>query len=250
MSKLQSSTLVECVDGSGTQESTHAYGTGLHSRGGTSSAARRSTRGSSTSSGLLVDRSGGSGLARSEGKFGNSGSARESTLTLFVRGVSDGGIARIENLVDDMNDTVGNEDISDGDASAVDEDATLLADGDGEIVTVQGSKDGSVLETRGVANSAVDNVVGQDVSNVLNGGIGKSRANITESLSSGSKDGNVWCSVHSIEQVGRVQGTAKAGQVGRCQSIRNVRGQDEESVNNVDHTASEVDVLSIVRHDC
>lgn len=146
-----------------------------------------------------------------------------------------------------MNDTVGDEDVSDGDASAVDKDATLLADGNREVLAIEGGKDGAIHDIRRVADSAVDYMVGQYVGDIRIGEVGKSRANVLESLAGRREDSDIGCGVDSLEEVCRVQSTAERGKVGSCKGIRNDFRKGEESVNDMNHTTSEVNVLERIR---
>ena len=244
--RIQRYQLVKCVDGSSTKKGAHADGTGHHRGSGTRTAGGRGTRGSSAGS-LVVDRGGRSRLARGEGKLGDRGGAGEGTLAIFVARVSNGSIAGVEDLVDNVDNTVRDQDVSNCDASTVHKDATLLANGNGKVGAIESSEDSSIRDSGGVANSAVDNVVGEDASNVLGGSVGESRANVRESLSRRSEDSDIWGSVDSFKQVGRVESTAKASEVGSGESVGDGLGQDKESVDNVDHTAGEVDVLCHIR---
>lgn len=142
-----------------------------------------------------------------------------------------------------MNNTVSDEDISNCNASAVDEDATLLANGNSEVSAIECGQGSSILDARRVTDGTVDDVVGQDICQITSGEVGKSRADILESLARRSKNSNIGYSVNSIEEVGVVQSTAKGGEVGGSKSVRDNFRENEESVDNVNHTTSEVDIL-------
>ena len=54
----------------------------------------------------------------------------------------------VEDLVDHVDDTVGNKDVRDSNASIVDKDTAFLADSDGKVLAVKSSEDSSVRDSR------------------------------------------------------------------------------------------------------
>ncbi len=148
---------------------------------------------------------------------------RRSTLECrrsLLRGrVSDGSVGGVENLVDNVDNTVGDEDVGGDNASVVHKDATIT-NGDGKLLSVGGGESSAVLKSGRVANSALgDDVVGKDASNVLSAEVTKSRADVLESLVVGSEDGDVGSVVDSVQQVGRIDGSTERSKVGSGQCV-------------------------------
>ena len=66
------------------------------------------------------------------------------------------GVVGVENVIDDVNDTIGDKDVRDEDSGAVDKDIAVF-NGDGEFAAAKSGQGHSVHEVRAVADSAVDN---------------------------------------------------------------------------------------------
>ena len=90
------------------------------------------------------------------------GGARVGNERLVVRlgAVGGGVVGGGKNAIEDVQDTVGDQDIGGDDTSAVDEDLAVN-DGDGNVATAE-SGDGAVGQRAAVCDGAVDDVVLQD----------------------------------------------------------------------------------------
>ena len=140
--------------GSGAEQRTHAHSTRVHGSRCTSSARRRGA-GSSSAGRLVVDRRRCRGLARRERSLGHSRGVGEAGLALVTRGVGNGRVGGVQDpvvllailielrhqapsylLIDDVHDTVGDQDIGNRHAGVVHKDATLVANGDGKVGAV------------------------------------------------------------------------------------------------------------------
>jgi hypothetical protein len=215
------------VHGCGTEERAHADRASLNSLSGASSWRTRS-RTSTTSLGrLLSNRAGSSWLTRSKGSSRCRASTAESSNTGSGAGVGNGSVAGVEDTVamisltayiaemcenlriDDMDDTVGNENIGSDDTCAVNED-TAAVDGDGQVLAVQSLEHSSVGQTRAVAWSRSHNrMVGENIGDLLRSKAGKTTANGLECGVVWREDSDVGGSVNGVQEVGGVKGTTE-----------------------------------------
>lgn len=141
-----------------------------------------------------------------------------------------------------MDDTVGNEDISQHNLGVVDED-TAVVDGDSQVSPVQGGNDSAIPDGRRVDRlSTNDSVVGKDTGDLLGGEVAKARADSLESGVVGSENGDILSGVDGIHEVGRIESTTERSEASSSGSAGDVLGQSKEAVDHVDDTASEVDV--------
>lgn len=187
-------------------------------------------------------------LARREGSLRDGGSTLECWGTLIivvVVGVRGSHVAGVEHLVDDVDDTVGDQDISGDDLGVVNEN-TLVADGDGEHLAVGGGELSAVHEAGRVADGAGDNMVGQDAGEVLGGQVAESRANVLESLVGGSEDGDIGGGVDGVDEVSSDDGTTEGGETSSGEDIGRDHGDGQHSVDDVNDTTSEVYVLRLL----
>ena len=99
-------------------------------------------------------------LTRSKWSTGDGGcatvSGRAGTLAI---GVGSSGIVGVQDLVDDVDDAVGDEYVGDDNLSVVNKDA-VTADSDGDILAVDGLEGSAVHELGGVPNCTGDDMVG------------------------------------------------------------------------------------------
>lgn len=232
------------VNGSSAEQRTHANGTSLPGRSVVSvgrSAGRVSSIGS-----VLADAGGRSGLATGVWDIRNRRCALECWLSLFRGRVGNGRVRGVEDLVDDVDNTVGNENVGSDDTSVVHED-TALTDSNGKLLSVGSRESSTVLEGRRVANTALsDDVVGKDAASVLSAEVAESRADVLESLVVGCEDGDVRCVVNGVEQLGRVDGSTEGNKVCSRKGIGSVLREGQNTVDDVDHTTSEVHVLRLL----
>jgi hypothetical protein len=139
-----------------------------------------------------------------------------------------------------VNNTVGNQDIRSYNTSAVDKDASAV-DGDGQVGAVDSLEDSSVGETGTVTGRVANNsVVSEDAPDLISGEVGKSTGNGLESRVVGSEESDVGRDWH---QTSRVQRTDQRAQSSSSGSLGVSWGNGKNMVNDVDHTAGEVDVL-------
>lgn len=125
--------------------------------------------------------------------------------------------------IDNVNDTVGDQDVGSDNAGAVDENAAIV-DGDGQILAVGCLENSSVAETRAVAKSSSDDVVGQDISGLFGGQVSETGANSLESCVGRSEDGDVGSVVDCVSQVGRNDSSTKGSQSGGGESVSSFLG--------------------------
>jgi hypothetical protein len=145
-----------------------------------------------------------------------------------------------------MYNTVSNKNVGSENASIVHKD-TPVVDGDGQVCTVHSLERSSVLQTRAVARDTADNsMVRKDIGDLLSGEVSKSGTDGLESRIVRREDGDVRCVVDSAQEVGRVERTTERSQSSSAKSVGGTCGQSKDMINNVNHTASEVDVLKFV----
>lgn len=163
------------------------------------------------------------------------------TLNVLVStsacGVKQGG----NEPVDDVHNTVSNEDVGDEDTSFVDVDAAI-GDGDVNVVSAD-SLDGGVAQSAAVGDSASNNVVPKDAAENLGGQVACERGNLLESGVVRGEDGDVFEAEESLAQIGGLNGSDKGGQLGSDGSVDDVLGDVEDVVDDVDDTTSKVEVL-------
>lgn len=226
------------TDDSASDGSSNLGGTtgGRWGRGGSGTA--------STASGASTGRDGGgrSWDAGGERRLGASLGTLELNGTSSGTGSGGGGrVARVENLVNDVNYTILDEDVRGGDQSTVDEEVvTLLVDGEG--AAVESGDLSAVSEVGGEDDGAVDNVVGENRGDGLAGSVGEDRGDVLESSVAGSEDGDVVGLVHGLEELGLDESTSKRRETSSSSGDSDVGGEGEDLVNNVDDTSSEVDI--------
>jgi hypothetical protein len=145
-----------------------------------------------------------------------------------------------------MYNTVSNKNVGSENASIVHKD-TPVVDGDGQVCTVHSLERSSVLQTRAVARDTTDNsMVRKDISDLLSGEVSKSGTDGLESRVVRREDSDVRCVVDGAREVGRVERTTERSQSSSAESVGSTYGQSKDMINNVNHTASEVDVLKFV----
>lgn len=238
VSFLRGSQLVECDLQVGehsrtTEESSSTDSTGAHGS-------------SETGAGGSLGGSGGrvGGASRSGNTAGEIGvlihGAIESGIGFAgVLGIRSGsGVGGVENAIDDVHNAVGNKDVGDGDAGRVDKDIAVN-DGNGDLSTVE-SGESHVHESVAVANSAVDNVVGEDVGQVLHGEVANKVTDGAEGLVVGNEDGDIGEAINSLGELSAGEGTDSSGEVGLNSSGGDVLGNDQDAIDDVDDTAGEV----------
>jgi hypothetical protein len=141
-----------------------------------------------------------------------------------------------------VNNTVGNEDIRDDDAGTIYKDLSAN-NGDSQVGTVDSLERSSVLEAAAVADSSGNNVVGKDAGDLLNRKVGKTGADSLESSIARGEDGDVLGGVDSLDKLGSSKSTGKRRKTGSDGGVGSSFGDGENSVNNVDNTAGEGNIL-------
>lgn len=140
-----------------------------------------------------------------------------------------------------MHDTTGNQHIGNDDLSRVDEHASV-GDGNSNVGAVD-SLEGRVGQNVAVANGSLHDVVGQDRAEVGSAEVWQSRANGLESSVGRREDGDI---LETVDGADEVCGSQSAGEGGEVQGSRGHRGglrDSEDFLDDVDDTASEVDIL-------
>jgi hypothetical protein len=192
---------------------------------------------------VLANGSSGSRLAAGVRNIRDGRCALECRLSLIGRRVSNGCVGRVEDLVDDVDNTVGNEDVGSDDTGVVHED-TAVTDGDGELLAVGSGEGSSVLKGGRVANGALsDDMVGKDAGSVLSAQVAKSGANVLESLVVGSEDCDVGSVVDGFKQLCRIDGSTETNKVGSQQCVGSVLRDSQHAVDDVNNTTGEVNIL-------
>jgi hypothetical protein len=143
-----------------------------------------------------------------------------------------------------MVDTVGDEDIRNNDLGLVDPDSAVV-DNNVELLTLRSGKR-TVLEGRAVAKSVVDNVVLENALEIRLAQVGEDRANVGKGAVAGSKDSDVLLIGEVCDELGLGEGASNGGEVGGNGRVGKVLGKSEDLVDDVDDTASEVEVLSVL----
>ena len=143
--------------------------------------------------------------------------------------------------VNDVNNTVGDEDIGDDDLGLVDIDSAVV-DGNVDILAI-GRSEGTVLECAAVAKSVVDDVVLENILEISLAGIGKDGANVGKRAVAGNKDGNVSFTGEIWQKLRLYEGASSGGKVGSDGSIGDVLRDGKNAVDDVNDTAGEVEVL-------
>lgn len=159
-----------------------------------------SGRGSS-SVGSSLWKAGSSCVSRAVTTSRGSGTAVSWNAGSLAVGIGSSGIAGVQDLVDDVGNTVGNEHVGDDNLCVVDED-TIAADGDGDALAVDGLERSAVGKLGRVPNCTGDDVVGQDAAKLSNADIGCQGGNALESLVGGSENGQVGGVVDGVNEVG------------------------------------------------
>jgi hypothetical protein len=146
-------------------------------------------------------------------------------------------------LVNDVDDTISNEDVRSNNASSVDEVCAVL-NSDGQILAESGLKSGAILKRAGVPRcTAIDNVVRKDVLQVLLGQTFKCSVHGSQRCVVRCEDREVGCVLDGVDQAGCVDGSAEGGQACSRGCVEDADGESKNLVNDVDHAAGEVQVL-------
>lgn len=143
--------------------------------------------------------------------------------------------------VNDVENTVGDEDIRNDNLGLIDKDITIM-DGNVDILTL-GSSKSAVPQRAAVSDSAVDNVVLENALEVIAAEITHDRANIRKCGVVGCKDGNVLLLDDILSEVSLSKGADDGREVGSDGSVGEVLGDAEDTIDDVNGTAGEVEVL-------
>lgn len=146
-------------------------------------------------------------------------------------------------LVDNVDNTVSDEHVAGNNTGAVHEDASSVTDGNGQLLAVQSCKNSAVLEGGAVAQGVVDNVVSQHIGELLHGEVGESGSDTLEGGVRWRKDGQVGGVVHGIDELSRVEGSTEGRETSSGKSVGSVDRYGEKTVDDVDDTTCEVNVL-------
>ncbi|KAI6776407.1 hypothetical protein HG530_000352 [Fusarium avenaceum] len=143
--------------------------------------------------------------------------------------------------INDVDNTVGDENVGDDDLSLVDVDSAVV-NLDVNLLTSSSGKS-AVLEVGAVANSVVDNMVLEDAHEIRLAGVGEDGANVGKSAVAGRKDGDVLGAGEVGNQLSLGESTSSGGEVASNGSVGEVLGDGENTVDDVDDTTSEVEIL-------
>lgn len=146
--------------------------------------------------------------------------------------------------INDMDNTIGDEDIRDNDLGLIDKDSAVV-NNNVELLTLR-SGESTVLEGRAVAKSVVDNVVLEDALKVRLAQVGEDRTNVGKGAVARSKDSDVLLIGEVCDELGLGESASNGGEVGGNGRVGKVLGNGEDLVDDVDDTTSEVEVLSVL----
>jgi hypothetical protein len=146
--------------------------------------------------------------------------------------------------IDNVDDTVGDENIRDDDLGLVDVDSAVV-NGNVKLLAI-GSSESTVLESAAVAKSVVYDVVREDISEITLAGVGEDGTDVGKGTVVGNKDGDVPLTAEVGQNLGFCEGTSSGGKVGGDGSIGDVLGDAENAVDDVNDTTGEVEVLKSV----
>lgn len=143
--------------------------------------------------------------------------------------------------VNDVEDTVGDEDIRNDNLGLIDKDIAIM-DGNVDILAL-GSSKRAVPQRAAVSDSAIDNVVLENALEVVAAEITHNGTNIGKCSVVGRKDGNVLLLDDVFSEVSLSKGANDGREVGGDGNVGEVLGDAEDAVDDVDGTAGEVEVL-------
>ena len=86
-------------------------------------------------------------------------------------------------------------------------------------------------------------MVCQNVSDLLGSEVGKGRADVLECLVVGCEDCYIRCVVDGVDEIGCVESAAEGGEACSREGVYGSLRQDQQTVDDVDDTSSEVYVL-------
>jgi hypothetical protein len=161
---------------------------------------------------------------------------------------SSGRLVGVEDTINNVDNTVGDENIRNDDLGLVDKDSAVV-DSDVELCAI-GSGQSTVLEVAAVANSAVDDVVRKNVGEVTLAGIGENRTNLGKSAVVGNKDSDVLLTGKVGQNLGLSEGASSGGKVGGDGRVGKVHRDGENTVDDVNNTSSEVEILESQKGQC
>lgn len=139
-----------------------------------------------------------------------------------------------------MDDSVGDQNISNNNVCVVDLD-TRLGNLDLDFGSIE-SWDLAGLKLSRVGNGSSNNVVGQDVSKLLDGKSGSDLGDSLESLVGWSEDGDVLSLGHSADEISLGEGTGELSKVVGSRGISDGCWDGENGVDNVDDSSIEGDI--------
>jgi hypothetical protein len=143
--------------------------------------------------------------------------------------------------VNNVEDSVGDEDIRDNDLGLIDPDSSVL-DKNVELLATS-SVEGAVLKRRAVADGAGDDMILKNILEIRLAQVGQDGTNIGKGAVARSKDGDVPGAAEVGDQVGLGEGASNGGEVGGDGSVGDVLGDVENAVDDMNDTAGEVEVL-------
>ena len=250
-------------DGSTSKQSSSANGTSGHGSG----ILGRAAAGLRVTGGVLAQASGVRGVAAGDGndlsgqssvggsRRRNTGSVRNVAagrgtrvgvggLVVGLGAVCGCGVVGGQDGVEDVQDTVGEQDVGGDDAGAVHEDFTV-DDGDGDVVAAEGGNC-AVGQRAAVGDGAVDDVVLQDRGGFFGGQVGEGGADVLEGGVVWCEDGQIGGGCDGFGEAGCVDGTEEGAETGFLSDGADVRREGEQTIDNVDHSTIEGNVLVVL----
>lgn len=188
---------------------------------------------------------------RSEGNAdvaGRAGAGEGRGLGLGCGVCRRGGVLGVKNTVNDVEDTVGDEDIRNDNLGLIDKDITIM-NNNVNILSLRSSKS-TVLQRAAVSNSTVDNMVLENALKIITAKITDDRTNIGKCSVVRCKDGNVLLLDDILSNVSLGKGTDDGGEVGGDGSVGEVLGDGKDLVDDVNGTTGKVEVLLLSATKC
>ena len=152
-------------------------------------------------------------------------------------------LSRVENRVDDVEDAVRDQDVGVDDAGVVDEYRAFLVDGDRQLFVRESRELGVVAEGGAVADSALHDVVLQNLGQLLVGDVGAGSGELLEGIVVRAEDCHVRKLFEGRDEVCRGGCACKSSEVAGNQGSGDAERDQEEFVDDVDDAVVELDVL-------
>lgn len=150
----------------------------------------------------------------------------------------------IDLRIDNVGDTIGDENVRNDHLGVVDENLTI-DNRDSHIFSLEGLES-RVLENAAVPDRSSDDVVLEHVLEIVLAQVGEDGSDGGEGSVGGDEDGDVLGLTEVADEVGLGQSTGCGGEVGGDGGVGQVLGDLQKAVDDVDNTAGEVEILGYI----